>query len=85
MLSGVVVRAGRGGELTTGCADQKRVQGAALVHTECTQDLVLDGGEPLFGRMQSCQSGGGELDDVAAAIVGVAPARDQTARFEVVE
>ncbi len=61
------------------------MQGAALIGGERAEDLVLDGGEPLLGGVQGSQAGGGELDDVAAAVVGVAPARDQAARFEVVE
>ena len=35
--------------------------------------------------VQGRLSGGGELDDVAAAVVGVASACDQAARLEVVE
>ena len=84
-LSGLGVRAGGGGELAAGGADQEGVQGAALVGGERAEDFVFDFGEAPFGGVQGCQSGGGELDDVAPAVVGVASARDQAARLEVVE
>src|ERR1700759_28990 len=85
LSGGVGVCARRGGKLATGRADQEGVQRAALLGAQRAEGLVLDGGKPLLGRVQRRKSCRGELDDVAATIVGVAPGSDQAARLEVVE
>ncbi len=61
------------------------MQGAALLGAQRAEDLVLDGREAPLGGLQGGQPLGGEIDDVAAAIVGVAPTRGEAARFEIVE
>jgi hypothetical protein len=62
--------------LAAGGAEEQGVQGGSLVFVECSENVVLNRDEGALGAQERLPSGGGELDDVAAAVGGVAPARE---------
>ena len=53
---------------------EQAVEGLALLGVERSQHLVLGGGERRLGVGQALGSVAGQLDDVAAAVLGRAPA-----------
>jgi hypothetical protein len=64
---------------------EQAVEGLALLGVERSQHLVLGGGERRLRVGQTLCSVVGQLDDVAAAVLGRAPAQDQPVGLELVE
>jgi FMN-dependent NADH-azoreductase len=66
-------------------AYEQVVEGGSLFGTERSEQLVFDAAESLLGEAEFALPHRGELDDVAAAVSGVAAARDQPTLFEFVQ
>jgi hypothetical protein len=64
---------------------EQAIERLAFVGVQAPEDVVLGGGQGRLGLGQSADSPVGELDEVAAAVVGRPPPGDEAVGLELVE